>query len=213
MDTSYKELDEKFLKNKRKYKQMLKIARKNDCEYLSEFIIKHYSEKKYSAIRIASDLEAGSYVWIYYFFKEIDIKTRPTGVFAKKINKDDHFEEVDRKLNFKNYKKMKSIAQELGYEYVSEAICDMYQNQNRSLSYIAGMFERTPSWTMLTIKKLKALGIEHQHSNNKLSSQKIKLIKKDFENVEITPQTIREYISKNNLDVSPKTLKRYITKE
>ena len=209
----YNKCERPLIKSVRRYEDFLQVANKHGYKHLSEFILTSYFHEQKSAIRIAEDLKSSYYQWIYDYFDKIKVVARPNGVFAQKIQPGDTFEDIDRKLNFRKKKSMSKIAQEYGYNWISEALVDLYYNKGLSLGEVSMTFGSSSTWLLKTLNKINLSPKPHGGSRyKKLTKMEEQQIQQDFETIEPSWANLREYIFKRKLEISPKTIQRLLKK-
>ena len=210
---TFSEYDNFILSHNRSFKRYQEIAYQQRYKYLSEMLIDLYFNKKKTGTDIAKIFRSSS-AWIYNFFAEIGLVLRPIGITIRPISENDTQLNKDFKLNLNYFKDKLKIANNLGYEFINEAISDMYTTKKMSTKEIGIIFEATPSWTIHILEKLNIKRREPKTKiESRLSKIQINKILKDFETLEIKSDIICNYICLNELNISPKTLIRFLHRQ
>jgi transposase len=210
MDLNY-ELLERTLYPVQRYDEYLEKANDAGCKYLSLYLVRQYFDNRISAIKIAKELEANQAVWIYTFFKRHNLIVRPIGTPYSKIEPDDSYEDVDKKLNLKFSEEKTETAEQLGFKTVSEAVVDLYYQQRFTLTEIGAMFNVSGTWTSLILRKMnRTLRKKGGKTYSKLTDQMKSKIIKDLEDTPPTWINIKEYLEIEEIELSPKTIQRFL---
>lgn len=208
-ENKYYKLDEMLLSNQRKYSHCLDVACECGYHFVSEAILDSYYNKKENGLRIALKLDTSHPVWVYDFLKASGYIPRPKGRFLKNILSQDSFEEIDSKIMFYYYEEKKAIAIKNGYQYVSEALTDMYYNKQESRGFIARTFKMTGTNIHYNLRRINMVG-------NKINSDMY-----DFFKLTIKERTsiaekmsikygwipIRDFLYNNKIDPSPRAIR------
>ncbi len=207
----FNKLDEDFLIKMKKHKSRLDIANKLGYTTLSEFLIDKYYNKQDSGLMIVKTLRETQPSWIYIFFKKAGLIVRPIGVYTIPILKTDSYQEMDRKLRLKFIKEKTASANRLGYQYVSEAVVEMYYTHKISLKIIGLRFDSSTTWVADLLKKMNLVTRSHGGSRyRKLTNELKTKITKDLSSEKPTWETLRAYLEKNEINLSPKTIQNFL---
>ena len=210
---TFPEYDQFILNHHRSFPKYKAIATEHNYKYVSEMLIDLYFTKKKTGPDIAEIFRSNK-SWIYRFFSEIGLVLRPLGITVKPISENDDPFTKDFKLNLNFYEDKLKLANKLGYNYVCEAVTDMYNIKRMSTKKIGTAFESTPNWALHTLKKLNIKRREPSSKiENRLSKTQINKILKDFKQLEIKSDIITNYICVNELNVSARTLTRFLKRQ
>jgi hypothetical protein len=206
----YEAYETQLFRNLQNLEELQQIANDNGYKYLSEMIIKMYFDDKKSGLEIASVLNVNKRV-VYEFLSEAGFVLRPKGMVATRISARDDFKEKDSKLNINFYQDKLKIANKMGYHFVSEAITDMYETRAMPLSRISKKFGASSTWGTSIQRKLN-LKQNNVYSkiSTRLSKKQFDQIKADFKKIEITNETVSNYVITKEIPISVKSLTKYL---
>jgi hypothetical protein len=159
--------------------------------------------------------------WFHYFLKKNDLIARPAGRGNILTNHDGVFDfgELDRRCQMNFYKDRLSIANKIGYEWVSQAIVDLYYNKGHATTEIGIFFEATSQWCHYLLDFLNNAGNTRyrRRRSERVSFDEINtLVKKDFlkncisAKTEPTWFTLRDYLIEKNKAIHPFIFKKIL---
>lgn len=199
---------ETILKKRRTYKANLQSVKRQGYNTLTEFIIdKYYLD--FLPARIIAQLiseNTTNFMWILNHINKIGLICRPAGVTKKEVLYTDDWNVRDKKLNIRDKKEILTVAKTYGYQYVSEALIDMFFHKSFTFSEISKRFNKTTCWSIRIIEKMNHGGKRYVKLTDEL---KIKILK-DLKTIEPKWNDIQQYLNNENIQISPKTVQRLI---
>jgi len=186
-------MTEIFLKNKKKYPDFLKIANEHGYKTVTEFICDSYENKFLSSNQISEQL--GFYPnGVLNVLKQNGVKI----LGKKNIRLDsfslDNFEKIDQCYFQKEQCDLSHILLKLNYQYVSEALCDLYFDKRNTMDEIGGLFNLSIGKISYMINKMcLPLRKKGGKTYSKLTDEIKNQIFNDFKTIEPSYKNIQQY--------------------
>ena len=198
----FDQLDADHLKGQRRYEEYLKVATETGHKAVSEMILSLYFDQKLTVPAISKKFHTSHGIWIYKFLNFAGFVLRPKGRLSTKITQGDSFKDFDRKIEFRNYQDKLKTAKLFGYQYVTQALVDMYYYKQYSGEAIGSIFKSDHCWVSKTLKKINL-------TDKKLTSQSF-----DINQLQDRSwMSIRDFLIKHGVQPTPKIIKKILGRQ
>ena len=210
----FRKLDEKLLSGQRRYQKCLSVAYLIGYSSVAEAVLDSYYNKKENGVKIALKLGTTHPVWVYDFLTSSGFILRPKGFFLDPILPEDSFKQIDKKIMFHFEEEKLSIAKEMGYNYISEAMTDLYYNQNKDRGFIAKKFNTSGTSIHYSLRRINMVT---KKNKTRLNFEKLNIDDRLDVSTQITDNSswinIRNTLYKLNIDPSQLTIRKLLRRK